>query len=117
MSVVGVYIQELRLGRDLTLKDVADEIRVSDRIVSAWEKGEHEPKVGAFDALLKFLSGTWDDVTLLVRDDATEEDARAAARRRLLGDDLGFTPEQRAFLENLTPRQKEALLAVAREMR
>jgi len=115
MSAVGIYLQELREAQRLTLKAVAEGLGVSDRIVSAWEKGEHTPKIDVIPGLLARLHGAWEDVAILMGEEANEETARGLARRRLTGKRL--TDEQRAFIEGLDPDQLTALLAVAKQMR
>ena len=67
MAAVGAYFQELREAQRLTLKAVADGLGVSDRIVSAWEKGEHTPKIDVMPRLLARLQGAWEDVSRLMR--------------------------------------------------
>ena len=115
MTAVGVYLQELREAQRLTLKAVAESLGVSDRIVSAWEKGEHTPKIDVMPKLLARLRGAWEDVSVLMGEGASEEAARDLAQRRLGGGHL--TDEQRAFIEGLSPDQLAAILAVAKQMR
>ena len=115
MTAVGAYLQELRDAQRLTLKAVAESLGVSDRIVSAWEKGEHTPKIDVMPKLLARLHGAWEDVVILMREDADKETARGLAQRRLVGRQL--TDEQRAFIEGLDPDQLTALLAVAKQMK
>jgi Predicted transcriptional regulators len=114
MEAVGIYFLELRQAQGLSQQDVADEVGVSDRIVSAWEKGKHVPKIDVMPKLLQRLRGSWDDVKRLMLEDANDTMAREMAKQRLKG--AGLTDEQRAFLESLNPDQREALLAFARQM-
>lgn len=114
MATVGAYLQELRNAQNLTLKAVADGLGVSDRIVSAWEKGEHAPKIDVMPGLLKKLRGAWEDVSRLMAEELSEAEARDIAKRRLAWG--GLTDEQKAFLEQLTPDQRDALLTFARQM-
>lgn len=116
MSAVGVYIKYLREDQDMTLLEVGNAIDMSDRIVSAWEKGRHQPKFEQLYNLVDHLGGVWDDITILMRKGAKKEEALELAKRRRAGD-KGFSPEERAYLESLSPEQKAALLAVARQMK
>ena len=116
MAAVGTYINFLREDQGLTLLEVGNAIDMSDRIVSAWEKGRHQPKVEQLFNLVNHLGGVWDDVTILMRKGAKKEEALELAKRRRAGD-KGFTPEEKAYLESLSPEQKAALLAVARQMK
>lgn len=113
MTHVGIYIATLRTGR-FSQEEIAKRIGVSEKIVRAWEKGVHEPKVSLMNALLSILQGSWDDVKRLMLEDANDTMAREMAKQRLKG--AGLTDEQRAFLESLNPDQREALLAFARQM-
>lgn len=116
MAAVGEYIRYLREDQGLTLQEVGTAIDMSDRIVSAWEKGRHQPKVEQLFNLVTFLGGVWDDVTILIRRGAKKEEALVLAKRRRSGD-RGFSAEEKAYLESLSPEQKAALLAVARQMK
>lgn len=115
MAAVGAYFQELREAQRLTLKAVADGLGVSDRIVSAWEKGEHTPKIDVMPRLLARLQGAWEDVSRLMREEASTDTARAVARARLRN--VGLTDDQRAFIESLDDDQLKALIAVAEQMK
>ena len=56
MASVGAYFHELRKAQNLTLEAVAEGLGVSDRIVSAWEKGDHTPKIDVMPKLLTRVS-------------------------------------------------------------
>lgn len=114
MNKVGIYFQELRLSKQLSQRDVAAVVGVSDRIISAWERGEHAPKIDVLPRLLEKLGGAWDDVQRLMEDDSDVDLARLLAKRRINHE--GLTEEQREFLENLSPEQRSALLAFAQQM-
>lgn len=66
------------------------------------------------DAILKKIGGSWAHITQLAHHTATEATAQLLAQ--LAFEESGFTDEERVFLEGLTPAQKQALLAVARQM-
>lgn len=116
MQAFGAYLQELRQAQGITLKTISEALGVSDRIVSAWEKAEHEPRVGVVPALLELLHGTWDDAVQLLRADMTEDEARQLARRRL-AEPPALTEEQRQYFANLTPEQKELVFRLVEEFR
>ena len=54
----GVFIADLRKEKNLTQKDLADELKVSDKAISRWETGKGFPDVDSLQALSKFFSVT-----------------------------------------------------------
>ena len=54
----GKFIAELRKEQNLTQKDLADKINVSDKAISRWETGKGFPDVDSLQALSKFFSIT-----------------------------------------------------------
>lgn len=116
MNAIGVYLKTLRTEQDKTLDAVAEAVAVSDRIISAWEKGRYDVRIGVMDDLLKALGGSWLDIETIQSRRLSTEQSKAIALRRLR-DKPGFTADQRAALEDLTQEQKEALMQVASQMR
>lgn len=114
MDLVGVYISTLRSANGLSQPDLAAKIGVHERTVRNTESGKHEPKPTDLAIILDLLHGSWIHVAQLMRPGATRELAEKLAKDVI--DGRGFTEEQRAFLEGLTPEQKAALLSVARQM-
>lgn len=115
MEYVGAYISELRSANGLTQPELAAKIGVHERTVRNMESGRHESKPTDLAAALDLLHGSWIHVAQLLRSSADAALARKLAADAVKG--TGFTDEQRAFLENLTPDQKAALLSVAHQMR
>ena len=54
----GDFIAELRKEQNLTQKDLADKINVSDKAISRWETGKGFPDVDSLQALSKFFNIT-----------------------------------------------------------
>ena len=54
----GKFIAELRKEQNLTQKDLADKINVSDKAISRWETGKGFPDVDSLQALSKFFNIT-----------------------------------------------------------
>lgn len=54
----GEFIAELRKEQNLTQKDLADKINVSDKAISRWETGKGFPDVDSLQALSKFFNIT-----------------------------------------------------------
>jgi len=54
----GEFIAELRKEKNLTQKDLANELNVSDKAISRWETGKGFPDVDSLQALSKFFSVT-----------------------------------------------------------
>ncbi len=54
----GEFIAELRKEQNLTQKDLADKLNVSDKAISRWETGKGFPDVDSLEALSKFFDIT-----------------------------------------------------------
>ena len=54
----GEFITELRKEKNLTQKDLANELNVSDKAISRWETGKGFPDVDSLQSLSKFFSVT-----------------------------------------------------------
>ena len=54
----GKFIAELRKEKNLTQKDLATQLNVSDKAISRWETGKGFPDVDSLQALSKFFSVT-----------------------------------------------------------
>ena len=54
----GVFIADLRKEKNLTQKDLATQLNVSDKAISRWETGKGFPDVDSLQALSKFFSVT-----------------------------------------------------------
>ncbi len=52
----GKFITELRKEKNLTQKDLANELNVSDKAISRWETGKGFPDVDSLQSLSKFFS-------------------------------------------------------------
>lgn len=114
MELVGEYVSLLRSASRLTQVELADKIGVHVRTVRNLESGRHEPKPTDLAAVLELLHGSWVHVAQLLQPSATKTLVERLAREAISGQ--GFTDEQRALLEGLTPDQKAAILTVARQM-
>lgn len=114
MKAVGVYVGVLRTEQGITQEAMAQRAGISEKTLRNLESGRHEPKLTKLADIVELLRGSTTHVAELMRPSATVERARILAREALSG--AGFTDEQRAFLEGLTPEQKAALLSVARQM-
>lgn len=54
----GEFIAELRKEQNLTQKDLANKLNVSDKAISRWETGKGYPDVDSLQSLSKFFSVT-----------------------------------------------------------
>ena len=54
----GVFIADLRKEKNLTQKDLANELKVSDKAISRWETGKGFPDVDSLQSLSKFFGIT-----------------------------------------------------------
>lgn len=115
MEAVGTYLYTLRKKHDYTLKQVSDAIGVTDRMVSAWEKGAHQPSLEPIIKLVEFLQAAWEDIAALMIEEKTIQEAKALAHYRF--DHPVLTLEQRVFLSGLSTDQRAALLYFVQQMR
>lgn len=115
MELVGVYISTLRGARGVSQIELADRVGLSEKTIRNIEAARHALKLDDLDSILEVIGGTWSHIMQLAQPRADEGLARQLAEIAYAGD--GFTEEERAYLEGLTPAQKRALLAVARQMK
>lgn len=52
---IGQKIKKLRLEKELTQKDVADQLHVTFQTVSKWEKDEDEPDISSLRKLSRLF--------------------------------------------------------------
>ena len=52
---IGDFIKELRKEKDLTQKELADKLNITDRAVSKWERGLNCPDIFLLDDLSQIL--------------------------------------------------------------
>lgn len=52
---IGEFIRELRKEKDLTQKDVAEALHITDRAVSKWERGLNAPDIALLEPLAELL--------------------------------------------------------------
>lgn len=55
---IGSFIRELRKEKDLTQKELADALHITDRAVSKWERGLNAPDIALLEPLSKILGVT-----------------------------------------------------------
>ena len=68
----GKKIAELRKEKNLTQKELAKELHVTDKAVSKWERGVNFPDLGLMEALAEALDST--PSILLGLEEATKEE-------------------------------------------
>ena len=54
----GALIRELRKERNMTQKDLADQLHLTDRAVSKWERGLCAPDISTLEPLAAILQVT-----------------------------------------------------------
>lgn len=59
---IGQFIQALRKERNLTQKELADSIGVSDKTISKWENGNGLPDIGSLQALSTYFGVTVNEI-------------------------------------------------------
>ncbi len=52
---IGAFIRELRKEKDMTQKDVAEQLHITDRAVSKWERGLCSPDISLLEPLAELL--------------------------------------------------------------
>lgn len=72
---IGVFIRELRKEKGLTQKELAEELHITDRAVSKWERGLSAPDIALLEPLAELLGVS---VGELIRGGRTAEEERPA---------------------------------------
>ena len=75
-SSIGSYIRTCRIGRGLTQKALADQLHVTDKAVSKWERDLSYPDIRLFPALAEALNVTVSDLIREFYDDSSPADLR-----------------------------------------
>jgi len=70
---LGLKIRKLRMNKNLTQKDLADQMHVTYQTVSKWEKDENEPDVSTLRELAKYFGCSMDH--LLSEEESEEANA------------------------------------------
>ena len=70
---LGEKIKKLRREKDLTQKELADELNVAFQTVSKWENDENEPDIQTLKSLSKFFGCS---VNYLISDEEVEEEKK-----------------------------------------
>lgn len=94
---IGSFIREMRKEKEMTQKDLADSLHITDRAVSKWERGINAPDIALLEPLAETLGVS---ISELIRGErGTEEESQGlleyagaelsrklgAARKRYLG--------------------------------
>lgn len=79
---IGRFIQELRKEKNLTQKELADRIGVSDKAVSKWENGRSMPDTSLLNPLCKELSVSVNE--LLVAEKLPPEEYAVKAEENIM---------------------------------
>lgn len=115
MEAIGVYVRTLRDRRGFTQEGLAGLVGISEKTMRNLESGRHDPKIETLAQIVVQIRGSLAHIARLMDPAAPISLALELAGEAL--SDGGFTDEQRAYLESLTPEQKRVLLSVAREMK
>ena len=62
-----ISIKAARINKDLTQKDLAKRLNVSNKTVSNWENGRSVPKADKIEALCSILEMPYDQINFLPR--------------------------------------------------
>lgn len=73
---LGQKIKKLRMEKNLTQKELADQVYVTFQTVSKWEKDENEPDVATLRELSKLFDCSLDYLLKEDEDDRTKEEAK-----------------------------------------
>ena len=100
---MGSFIRELRKEQNMTQKDLAERLHLTDRAVSKWERGLNAPDLATLEPLAEALGVSLTELIAGERAEEKKEDLRAVigysveqakrrsrARRRCLGFALGI---------------------------
>ncbi len=83
-SELGMLIRENRLKQNLTQKELAQKMNVSDKAVSKWERGECFPDINLFEQLSKTLGIPINKLMLQKDDEKLNKDRRRNNKRKIL---------------------------------
>ena len=95
MQKMGAFIRELRKEQNMTQKDLAEQLHITDRAVSKWERGLNGPDLSTLEPLAEVLQVT---VTELIAGE------RAERRGEDLGALIGYSAEKTALDRRLRRR-------------
>lgn len=116
MPAVSGYLRVLRDAKGWSQEEAAVRGGVSSKTLGRWEKpnNNHEPGVFGLKKVVQALGGSAKDaVQLLIRDNATEEEGRAAAAAW-----LALTPQERervdSILTEVLPEDMKKIIAELR---
>ena len=73
----GAFIRERRKEQNMTQKDLADRLGITDRAVSKWERGINAPDLSTLEPLSKLLGVTITELIAGERAENKEEDVKA----------------------------------------
>ena len=98
---MGAFIRELRKEQDMTQKDLAEQLHLTDRAISKWERGLNAPDLSTLEPLAEVLHVT---VTELIAGE------RAEKRVEDLGTVIGYSVEKNSLDRRL--RRKYGAMAL-----
>lgn len=106
LQLLGDFIRSQRKAAEMSLRELAAKANVSNPYISQIERGLHEPSMRVLRSISTALNLPLD--ALLVRAGLLDEDAEATAESKA-SVEAAITGDQ-----NLTPDQRDSLLAVYR---
>lgn len=116
MEAVGAYIRVMAEQRKLKIITVSNAAGVASNYIWRLEHGDTEsPSFEIIAALVTAVKGSMEDVRQLLLEQADAARAEALAVKRVMSG--GLSPEQRAYLDSLSPEQLDAIVSMARKMR
>lgn len=74
---MGAFIRELRKEKEMTQKDLADRLGITDRAVSKWERGLNAPDLSTLEPLAEALGVTITELVKGERAQSGEEELRS----------------------------------------
>lgn len=72
----GAFIRERRKEQNMTQKDLADRLGITDRAVSKWERGINAPEISTLEPLSRLLGVTITELIAGERTENKEEDVK-----------------------------------------
>ena len=71
---MGSLIKEIRKEKNMTQKDLADQLNITDKAVSKWERGISYPDINTIPELSKLLGLSVEELMELKKDDEVNEE-------------------------------------------
>ena len=107
MTKIGELISELRKSKGMTQKDLAEQLGVTDKAVSKWERGQSYPDISLIIPLSDLLGVTANELLSGKADIAeNQEEYKTEEKLRVLYKQVGKIPKVKIIKNTLEEKQE-----------